>query len=374
MSRSASAEQLSAGLRVRLEQAGPIPLDADFACAAGELLALVGPSGSGKTTLLRAVAGLYRPAKGRIQCGERVWFDTAVGQYLSVQQRRVGMVFQDYALFPHFSVLGNILAAMGHVPHEQRRERALAWLAKMRLDGLHTRYPAQLSGGQCQRVAVARALARDPEVLLLDEPFSAVDQQTRRRLQDELARLRESINIPVLLVTHDLDEAHALADRLCVLHAGCALQSGSPEQLFRRPATPQVARLLDRHNVFRGQVVEHGGGYWLQWGPWRLAVKASLDGWAPGQPVAWYMPPSDVVLHRRSAHGERENSVSGQVVEASVLGGVTWVTLAFSHTEDTLRFATSTHAARRNGLRCGESLTVSLLPEGVHPMRAVDKT
>lgn len=372
MSRPAGHELHASGLHVRLEQAGPIALDAEFSCAAGELLALVGPSGSGKTTLLRAIAGLYHPARGRIQCGERVWFDTTVGCRLSVQQRRIGMVFQDYALFPHLSVLDNVQAAMGHVPQAQRRGQALAWLAKVRLEGLHPRYPAQLSGGQRQRVAVARALAREPEVLLLDEPFSAVDQVTRRRLQRELARLRESINIPVLLVTHDLDEANALADRLCVLQAGCTLQSGPPEQLFRRPATPQVARLLDRHNVFRGQVREHGGARWLQWGPWRLEVAAGLDGWTPGQHIVWYMPPSDVVLHRRRrpARGERENPVSGQVTEAIVLGGVTWVTLAFPHTRDTLRFEVSTHAARRNDLRRGESVTVSLLSSGVHPMLA----
>src|SRR5690606_21568120 len=138
----------------------------------------------------------------------------------SPQRRRIGMVFQDYALFPHLSALDNVIVAMGHVPSELRRERAQAWLTQVRLEGLETRYPAQLSGGQRQRVAVARALAREPDILLLDEPFSAVDQVTRRRLQRELARLRESIHIPMVLVTHDLDEANALADRLCVLYGG----------------------------------------------------------------------------------------------------------------------------------------------------------
>lgn len=369
---STGPEAAPSGLHVRLSQAGPIPLEADFACAAGELLALVGPSGSGKTTLLRAIAGLYRPAAGRIQCSERLWFDAATAHCLTAQQRRIGMVFQDYALFPHLSALGNVMTAMGHVPRHARHERASAWLARVRLEGLQDRYPAQLSGGQRQRVAVARALARDPEVLLLDEPFSAVDQVTRRRLQRELALLRESINIPMLLVTHDLDEANALADRLCVLHTGRTLQSGPPSTLFRRPATPEVARLLDKHNVFHGRIEEEGGARWLQWGPWRLDVAAGLDDWTPGQHVAWYVPPSDVVLHRRGrpSQGERENPVTGRVAEFIVLGGVALVTLAFEHTKDTLRFEITTHAARRNGLSRGESVTVSLLAEGMHPMLA----
>lgn len=363
---------LPSGLQVQLKQAGPIALDAEFHCANGELLALVGPSGGGKTTLLRAIAGLYRPAAGRIQCNDTLWFDTTRHCCLSVQQRRVGMVFQDYALFPHLSAERNVMVAMGHVPRDERRPRAREWLARVRLHGLENRYPAELSGGQRQRVAVARALAREPRVLLLDEPFSAVDQVTRRRLQRELALLRESIDIPILLVTHDLDEANALADRLCVLHAGHTLQTGSPESLFRHPATPQVARLLDKHNVFHAEVIGECGSRRLQWGPWRLDVAARLDGWAPGQRVAWYVPPSDVVLHRRGrpSRGERENPVSGRVAEMIVLGGVALVTLAFEHTGDTLRFEIATHAARRNGLMRGETVTVSLLAQGLHPMRA----
>lgn len=363
-------DECSSALRVRLHQAGPIPLDAEFACAHGELLALVGPSGGGKTTLLRAIAGLYRPAEGRIQCGETVWFDTATGHCLSAQQRRVGMVFQDYALFPHLSAERNVMAAMGHVPRDQRRTQAREWLARVRLHGLETRYPAQLSGGQRQRVAVARALAREPHVLLLDEPFSAVDQVTRRRLQRELALLRESIHIPMLLVTHDLDEASALADRLCVLHTGRTLQAGPPETLFRRPATPQVARLLDKHNVFHGEIGHDGDARWLQWGPWRLEADHLPAGEPAGRRVAWYVPPSDVVLHRRGrpSRGERENPVDGRVAEMIVLGGMTLVALAFAHTDDSLRFEIATHAARRNGLARGETVTVSLLRQGIHLM------
>ncbi|MBF8223132.1 ABC transporter ATP-binding protein [Halomonas sp. 328] len=358
---------VQSGLRVRLDQRAPIPLAVELHCAPGELLALVGPSGSGKTTLLRALAGLYRPAGGRIQCAGETWFDSDAGICLSPQRRRIGLVFQDYALFPHLSALHNVMLAMGHRPADEREARAREWLSRVRLAGLEGRYPAQLSGGQRQRVAVARALAREPRALLLDEPFSAVDQVTRRRLQRELALLRESIEIPILLVTHDLDEAAALADRLCVLHNGRSLQAASPERLFRRPASPQVARLLDKHNVFEGEIRGAGDDTCLQWGPHRLrlATPPAVRG-----PVHWYIPPSDVLLHRRDrpSRGERENPVSGTVSEMVVLGGITLITLSFPHTDDSLRFEIATHAARRNGLARGEAVTVSLLAAGLHLM------
>ncbi|MFY0992005.1 ABC transporter ATP-binding protein [Halomonas sp. C05BenzN] len=359
-----------ASLEVSLHQAGPIPLATDFHCRPGELLALVGPSGSGKTTLLRAIAGLYRPAGGRVRCAGETWFDAANRLSLRPQQRRVGLVFQDYALFPHLSALANVMVALDHLSGAERREQALAWLARVRLEGLAERHPSELSGGQRQRVALARALARQPRVLLLDEPFSAVDQVTRRRLQRELALLREQIRIPIVLVTHDLDEASALADRLCVLHAGRSLQEDVPEALFRRPASAEVARLLDRHNVFDGEVVEAGGQRCLQWGPWRLEVARGLEGLSAGQRVAWYLPHSDVVMHRRGrpSQGERENPVSGRVVEMVVLGGITSVSLAFAHGPETLRFEISTHAARRNALARGETVQVSLLASGIHLM------
>ncbi|RDB42825.1 ABC transporter ATP-binding protein [Halomonas sp. DQ26W] len=355
-------------LAVSLYQAGPIPLAADFACDPGELLALVGPSGSGKTTLLRAIAGLYRPAEGRIDCGGETWLDTTHDIVRRPQQRRVGVVFQDYALFPHMSARDNVKVALGHLEPGRRSACADDWLGRMRLEGLSNRYPSQLSGGQRQRVALARALAREPRALLLDEPFSAVDQVTRRRLQRELALLREQIHIPILLVTHDLDEAAALADRICVLHGGRTLQADVPERLFRHPDSAVVARLLDRHNIFEGRVMEVDGQRRLQWGPWLLQVAHGLEALALEQRVAWYLPDSDVVLHRRDrpSRGDRENPVTGRIGEMVVLGGMTSLTLFFDHGLESLRFDIATHAARRNGLARGEWVQVSLLAGGIH--------
>ncbi len=217
-------------------------------------MALVGPSGSGKTTVLRAIAGLYRPVSGRIAAGGDTWFDGERGLVVSPQVRAVGLVFQDYALFPHLSALGNVRLAMLRLPEPERSRQAAALLARVHLDGLEARNVDRLSGGQRQRVALARALARDPKVLLLDEPFSAVDRMTRERLKEELTSLRRSLDIPIVLVTHDLEEAQALADRICVIHAGTTLQTGTPDDVRLRPISPLVARLMGNTNVFEAVI------------------------------------------------------------------------------------------------------------------------
>ena len=234
-----------AALSVNLRQTGPIPLDAAVSVAPGEILALVGPSGSGKTTVLRSIAGLYAPSGGRILCNGSVWLDCDAGINVPARARRVGMVFQSYALFPHRSAAENVMEALGDLPAEARRDQARLLLARVHLNGLEDRRPAELSGGEQQRVAVARALARRPEVLLLDEPFSAVDRVTRRGLRRELAELRRELPMPVILVTHDLDDVVRLADRICVMRGGRILQTGPVDQVMARPANAEIAELLD---------------------------------------------------------------------------------------------------------------------------------
>lgn len=235
----------SGGLVIKLNQPGPIPLNVELTCGPGELVALVGPSGSGKTTVLRSIAGLYRPKGGQVICNGTLWFDADKGVHLAPHHRRVGLVFQSYALFPHMTALGNIASVLAHLPAAQRKERARALLNLVHLDGLENRKPSALSGGQQQRVAVARALAREPDVLLLDEPFSAVDRRTRRRLHQELRELRTAVSAPILLVTHDLDEASALSDRLCVLDRGETLQTGRPAEVLAAPVNDRVREALD---------------------------------------------------------------------------------------------------------------------------------
>lgn len=359
------------GLSVRLYAEAPIPLDLEISCAAGELLAIVGPSGAGKSTTLRVIAGLHRPHKGAVLCAGECWLDTARRLDLKPHQRRVGLVFQDYALFPHMTALGNVMAAMGHVPGGERATRATALLARVHLAGLEDRRPAELSGGQQQRVAVARALARDPAVLLLDEPFSAVDRATRRRLQAELATLRQSLAIPMVLVTHDLDEAVMLADRMVLMHRGRGLQTAPPAEMLSRPASAEVARLLDLRNLFAGTVISHEPMVTrLSWAG-RLVEAAPAPDFAAGQAVDWLIGAGGVVLHRRGrpSAGERENPVTGSVVSLLPLGEEMRVTLDVGDPAGgRLSFTLPRHVVQRNGLTLGEACTVSLLRDALHVM------
>ena len=361
-----------AGLRVRVTQQHPVSLDATFDCAPGEVLALTGPSGSGKSTLLRCIAGLERNATGSITCAGRVWLDTARGIDETPQSRAVGLVFQHYALFPHLTAQGNVMAALGSTPRATRAARARELLAKVHLAGLEARRPAQLSGGQQQRVAVARALARDPQALLLDEPFAAVDRVTRQKLHRELAELRRTLAMPIVLVTHDLDEAAMLADRMCILHRGRTLQIGTPREVMTRPVDALVARLVDLRNVFDATVLAHESGHTLiDWRGVSLEV-APAPGFGVGSRIDWTIPVSGIVLHRRDrpSRGEHENPVFGSVDECVTLGDDTTIGLRIPAAGNALlTLRVPEHVARRNGIAIGVSAGASLLADTIHLMR-----
>jgi molybdate transport system ATP-binding protein len=368
-----SSAEVCCGLSVRLVQDTPIPLAAAFACAPGEMLALVGPSGSGKSTILRTIAGLYRPKNGSVGVEGEAWFDNDAGIWVPAHRRRAGLVFQSYALFPHLTALDNVTAALGHLSRGQRRVRAGQLLELVHLAGLEGRRPAELSGGQQQRVAVARALGREPKVLLLDEPFSAVDKTTRQKLYRELAAMRQRLSMPVVLVTHDLDEALMLADRLSLLHHGRTLQDGSPLQVMQQPATVEAARLVGQRNLFEATVLEHQappGFTLLQWCG-RILEAERNPIYPVGASVSWLIPPSHLVLHRRDrpSRGEHENPVPGIITECLALGETTSCALAVDgRAELSLAFSVPLHVAARNRLAVGERATVSLLASGIHLM------
>lgn len=358
-------------LDVELTQTAPVPLDVKLSCGAGELLALVGPSGSGKSTVLRSIAGLTPVTAGRVRVGEDVWLDTRTGLNIPPQRRRVGLVFQEYALFPHLSALDNVALAAEGRRRAERREAAAALLKRLNLEGFEARRPGQLSGGQKQRVAIARALAREPRVLLLDEPFSAVDQMTRERLKRELAVLRAGLDMPIILVTHDISEALALADRVSVLYRGKTVGSGTPADVRLRPPSAVVARLMGETNIFLG-VVEtssaEGRVGSLRWGERRLDVRDT--GLArEGDHVAWLAPSDHIVLHRRgrAASGDEENPVAGIVREVVPLGDRFAVAISVDgEASSLLNFKVSSHTWRRNELAPGTQVTVSLLADAIH--------
>lgn len=224
--------------------------------ASGELVALLGPSGSGKTTLLRIIAGLEEADAG---CGPILFHDENVAG-IDVRDRRVGFVFQHYALFRHMTVFENVAFGLRVRPRRVRpsrsaiREKVRQLLKLVQLDFLADRYPSQLSGGQRQRVALARALAVEPNVLLLDEPFGALDAKVRQELRQWLRRLHEEIHVTSVFVTHDQDEALELADRVVVMNHGKVEQVGTPDEVFHEPASEFVVNFLGHVNVFRGRL------------------------------------------------------------------------------------------------------------------------
>jgi len=249
---------MAAGLlHVRLRQSAPFPLAVEFTAPPGSVTALFGPSGSGKTTVLRVIAGLHRPAEALVSCGADRWTDTQSGTFLPAHRRPLGFVFQDYALFPHLTVREQLALALGHRPASGRAERVAALLALARLEDLAGRRPAALSGGEQQRVALARALARDPAVLLLDEPFAAVDWALRESLRRELMALQRSLSLTVVLVTHDFEDVAKLASHLVILERGAVAAAGSVPDLTGRNAVPGVAGWREPAVALDARVVCH---------------------------------------------------------------------------------------------------------------------
>lgn len=292
-------------LQVSIDQARPMRLSGAFHCAPGQLVALVGPSGAGKTSLLRGIAGLMRPHNARITVNGVCWCDSAQGVFVPPQQRNVGVVFQDYALMPHMSALDNVALPLRG---PQRLALAQAMLERVGLSPEQMRRrPAQLSGGQQQRVAVARALVRQPAVLLLDEPFSAVDQTNRQTLYALLAELREDIAVPMVLVTHDLNEARLLADELVVMAEGVVLQQGRADALHRTPRNARVADIVGIANRFDGvwlgpDADSPAGTGWLRWGSGADALRLPVRDKGRierGQSVAWVVPGEALQLCER---------------------------------------------------------------------------
>ncbi len=286
--------------------------DVSFQVRPGELVALLGPSGCGKTTLLRIVAGLESPDTGA------VLFDGEDATARQVGERRVGFVFQHYALFRHMTVFENVAFGLrvrprAHRPSNQAITGKVTDLLKLvQLDYLGDRYPSQLSGGQRQRVALARALAVEPKVLLLDEPFGALDARVRQELRRWLRRLHEEIKLTSVFVTHDQEEALELADRIVIMNEGRVEQDASPTDVFDRPATPFVMNFLGNVNIFHGRV-EHGRALL---GP--LAVDYPEHAGAESRPAAGYARPHELEV----ARSDTGNGLWASLETANLAGAI----------------------------------------------------
>ena len=234
------------------EPSRPAIRDISFSAREGEILCLLGPSGCGKTTILRAIAGFESVRSGEIFLSGRLVSSSS--HTIPTEDRRIGMVFQEYALFPHLRTADNIAFGLGHLARPERDQRVQEMLQLAGLEGLERRYPHQLSGGQQQRVALARALVQNPVVLLLDEPFSNLDPDLVGRMRQDLHTLLRRMKITAILVTHDHDEAFAIADRVAVLNHGVLEQLDTPEMIYHLPATPFVADFVGQADFLAGRI------------------------------------------------------------------------------------------------------------------------
>ncbi len=290
--------------------------------AGSELVVLFGPSGSGKSLTLQAVAGLLKPDAGRIELpGGEVAFDAGSRRNLPPQSRNIGYVVQELALFPHMTARQNIKFALAGWPRERRGERVRYLVELLGLDGLEERRPRQLSGGQQQRVALARALAREPSLLLLDEPFSALEAPLRAALRREVASVRRRLDLTALFVTHDLAEAYALADRIVVYDGGRVLQEGSRDAVLRKPASRRVAELTHTGNIIPGDVVAFAEGVSVVQTAWFTARVHDADQ-APRGEVCVCIRPEHILLLRegREARGDGDAVVEAEIIEDVALG------------------------------------------------------
>ena len=360
-------------LKIKLSQTFPMPLQIQLECPPGELHALVGPSGSGKTSVLRTIAGLRHTQSGRIESRNQVWFEKEDLHKsricLGPAERSCGLLFQQYALFPHLSALENVCIplqnSVGNT--DQRRSIAQEWLERMQIGELAHRMPTQLSGGQQQRVALARALARQPNVLLLDEPFSAIDSPTRQSLYQTLAELRKDLNIPILLVTHDLREADLLADKITVIDRGIALQTAQPQTLFQRPRNSRVAELVGINNLFHGTF---NAGH-LTWEGCQQSFSVLDKGKIPPQaPVAWVIPHEGISVHAQVTIG----SVPCIVHKMSSLGQIAVIEFRVQGSDKTINWQASSAEVKRLGMSLGSLVYVQLDPSQIHimPLRPIN--
>jgi ABC-type Fe3+/spermidine/putrescine transport system ATPase subunit len=332
----------------------------DLSVADGSFCALLGPSGSGKTTLLRIIAGLADPDSGRIRIGDHDVTDTAPNR------RNIGFVFQNYALFPHMSVADNVAFGlrMRSVSRAAARAKATDMLRLVGLNGMADRRPAQLSGGQQQRVALARALVFEPELLLLDEPLSALDRKIREEMQGELKRVHRETGLTTIIVTHDQDEALDLSDQVLLLDGGRIQQAGSPVQMYREPNSMFVADFLGAQSILPGTLVSGPDGWRVEVGSVSLPVRAT-EGAAHGTAVTVAVQPECVTV--RPDTDPQPGDLFGEVRNLEFYGSLARasVQLDTSVVLPTMMFSTT--AVR---LSEGSRVTVTVDPAGVHAFPA----
>ncbi len=344
--------------------------DISFTVNQGGFYTLLGPSGCGKTTTLRCIAGLERPDRGNIQLGQTVVVSDRV--FVPTNRRDIGMVFQSYAVWPHMTVFENaafpLRVAKRKLARSELEEKVLGALALVGLAGFEHRMATQLSGGQQQRLSVARALVREPDVLLLDEPLSNLDAKLRERMRSELLLIQRRVGITTLFVTHDQVEALSMSERIAVMNGGKIIQEGSPREIYHDPANDFVAGFIGSTNIISGHVgvrdeasgltsVETAAG----------PILAVVHGIQPGESVMLSIRPEDVIVHRGERHAESP-ATRPNTMEASVEIGL-FVGISVEYH---LRVGDESIQARvssRIDLKPGDATKVELPPDAIHVFR-----
>jgi molybdate transport system ATP-binding protein len=318
--------------------AGEFLLDVAFTAHPGVTI-LFGASGSGKTTTLKSIAGILRPDAGRIRIGEQVLFDSERAIDLPIRRRGVGYVFQNLALFPHLSARANVEFGMTQHAKGERRERAMALLHAFHVAHTSERQPRQISGGEAQRIAFARALASGPRLLLLDEPLSAIDEATKLAIISDLKALNRELRLPVIYVTHSREEAMTLGERVLVFERGRIVAEGEPLEVFNAPVKASVARLTGVENIFPGRIVAHdkGGGTMtveISDAAGACQVEVPFGREAVGDEVKVAVPSGDILLALDEPQGtSARNRLRGHITTiedkgartvAGITSGVLW--------------------------------------------------
>jgi molybdate transport system ATP-binding protein len=356
-------------LEVTLQKRLPgFTLDVAFTTAR-ELAALFGPSGAGKSLTLQAIAGTVTPDAGCILLDGQPLYDSSKRHHLPPQQRRVGYVPQHYALFPHLTVAENIAFGLERVPQRVRTQRVRELLELFRLQGFERRLPRQLSGGQQQRVALARALAVQPRLLLLDEPFAALDGVLRETLRQELLQIYARWEITVLLVTHDLADVFALGQRVFVYDRGQIIQHGTRDEVFFRPNSRRVAEFVHTRNIVPA-VVEHveAETLWVRWQGYTIATTPQpLE---PGTPVYLCIRPTQVLIVRpeRLTSRRRDNLLCGDIVQETMHAETYTLFLRLEHSSAAydLEITVPSYVYHRLGLDTAKRIIVELGRQAVH--------
>lgn len=332
-----------------------------------ELMVLFGPSGSGKSLTLQCVSGLMTPDSGFMRLNGRSYFDSEKAVCLQLNKRQIGYVFQDYALFPHMSVYDNVSYGISREPEQSIREKVEQLLSLLRLEGFEKRYPSELSGGQRQRVAIARALIVNPALFLLDEPFAALDQPVRSKLRIDMKRIMGRFSTPTIMVTHDLEEAFILGDRIAVMNEGRIEQVGTREEVFYRPKSKKVAKFLGIKNIFKGKVssVEEDNALIDSTGFHVTAPRSRPL--TSGEEVEFCIRPEDVMILREDRAvrgGLSENILSGHIIEI-IEQGPSFLLLFHAANGPTIHIIVPSHAFKRLGLYEGKGTRISLKKESI---------